>query len=487
MQAQPRQCFKLLTRPRHPDGHKALRRLQHRIGIGLRAHAPQQRLRLESRAAAVGARRVAAVLGQQHADVHLVGLALQVLEEARDAIPLLAPVAFLVVGRAVDHPGFLFRRELVPRRVARDAGGFGVAHQVVLGFFPRRRLDWLDGAGAQRQALVGNHQPPIDADHAPKAAAGVARADRRVEREHRRNRVAVAPVAFGAMQAGGELPQHRRGHRLQSQITLWRLSIKRGQLLIWERIDHHAASAALERDLDRLDHAGTLGAADAKAVGHHVQSLFTLALALGLHAREAAGGQPLLNFFCRRAGGQFNGEGHDQARIVRLQRTPLHLRINAVGVVVPHRQRGVCIEQLPRARKQQLQVVVQLRHRADGGARRAHRIGLVDGNRRRHAFDLVHGGLVHAVEKLPRVGAEGFDVAALAFGKQRVEHQARLARAAGPGDHGQLAGANVEVEVLEVVLAGTANADQGRRHAKGPRTGDGAKILCAWRGQRGGP
>ena len=280
---------------------------------------------------------------------------------------------------------------------------------------------------------------------------------------------------------------NRRGHRLQSQITLWRFSIQRGQLLIWERIDHHAASAALERDLDRLDHAGTLGAADAKAVGHHVQSLFTLALALGLHAREAAGGQPLLNFFCRRAGGQFNGEGHDQARIVRLQRTPLHLRINAVGVVVPHRQRGVCIEQLPRARKQQLQVVVQLRHRADGGARRAHRIGLVNGDGRWYAFDLVHGGLVHAVEKLPRVGAEGFDVAALAFGKQRVEHQARLARAAGPGDHGQLAGANVEVEVLEVVLAGTANADQGRRHAKGPRTGDGAKILCAWLGQRGGP
>ena len=91
-------------------------------------------------------------------------------------------------------------------------------------------------------------------------------------------------------------------------------------------------------------------------------------------------------------------------------------------------------EQLRGAREQQLQVVVQLGHRADRAARGAHRIGLVDRDRRRHAVDAVHRRAVHAVEELPRVGDEGLDVAALALGVQRVEHQA-LARAARPGDH----------------------------------------------------
>ena len=88
---------------------------------------------------------------------------------------------------------------------------------------------------------------------------------------------------------------------------------------------------------------------------------------------------------------------------------------------------------------------------------------MVDGDGGGHTVDLVDRGFVHAVEKLARVGAEGFDVAPLAFGKQGVKHQARLARAAGAGDHRELAGANVEVEVFEVVLARPANADHARR------------------------
>src|SRR5665213_2728310 len=62
----------------------------------------------------------------------------------------------------------------------------------------------------------------------------------------------------------------------------------------------------------------------------------------------------------------------------------------------------------------------------------------------RPAVDRVDRRAVHALEELPRIGAEGLDIAALAFGIQRVEHQARLARAARPGDHRHLAGADVE-------------------------------------------
>src|SRR5438105_1375651 len=76
-------------------------------------------------------------------------------------------------------------------------------------------------------------------------------------------------------------------------------------------------------------------------------------------------------------------------------------------------------------------------------------------------------GPVHAIQELPGIGAEGLDVAPLAFRIQRVEHEARLARAARTRDHGHLAGADVEVEVLEVVLAGSADADETGGHRVG--------------------
>ena len=71
--------------------------------------------------------------------------------------------------------------------------------------------------------------------------------------------------------------------------------------------------------------------------------------------------------------------------------------------------------------------------------RGAHQVGLVDRDRRRHAVDAVDRRAVHTVEELARVGAEGLDVAPLALGVQRVEHQARLARTAGTGDDRQFA------------------------------------------------
>ena len=122
--------------------------------------------------------------------------------------------------------------------------------------------------------------------------------------------------------------------------------------------------------------------------------------------------------------------------------------------------------QLAGAREQQLQVIVELGHRADGGARGAHRVGLVDGDGRRNAVDAIDRRLVHAVEELARVGREGLDVAALAFGVQRVEHQRGLARAGHARHHHQLVQRNVEVEILEIVLARAVHA---RCDARGVR------------------
>ena len=205
VQAQAGQCLQLRARPLHALGQKACAGCQHGIGLRLAAHAPEQALGLQARAAADAARGVAAVLGQQHADVHLVGLALQVLEETVDAIPLLVPFA-VPVRRAVHHPVLLRRRQLVPGRVARNAGGLGVAQQIFLAFGPGRCLQRLDGAGAQRQLVVGDDQSQVDADHAAKAAAAGAGPDGGVEGEQRGNRVLVAQVALRTVQSGRERP-----------------------------------------------------------------------------------------------------------------------------------------------------------------------------------------------------------------------------------------------------------------------------------------
>ncbi len=95
---------------------------------------------------------------------------------------------------------------------------------------------------------------------------------------------------------------------------------------------------------------------------------------------------------------------------------------------------------------------------------------LFDGDGRRDAFDGIGVRLVHAVEKLPDVRREGFDVAALALGIKRVEGQRGLAGAGRAGDDGEFAKGNLEIEIAEVVLAAAVKADAGgwagiRRHA----------------------
>ena len=80
------------------------------------------------------------------------------------------------------------------------------------------------------------------------------------------------------------------------------------------------------------------------------------------------------------------------------------------------------------AGKQQAQVVVDFGDGADRGTWVVAGGFLLDGNGGRQAFDQIHIGLVHALQKLPRIGREAFHIAALAFGIQRVKGQTGFAR-----------------------------------------------------------
>ena len=108
-------------------------------------------------------------------------------------------------------------------------------------------------------------------------------------------------------------------------------------------------------------------------------------------------------------------------------------------------------------REQQPQVVVDLGDRADRRTRVPGGALLVDRDRRRQPVDLVDVRLLHLAEELPGIGAQALDVAALALGVDRVEGQARLARARQAGDDHQPIARERDVDVLEVVLARSAN------------------------------
>lgn len=108
---------------------------------------------------------------------------------------------------------------------------------------------------------------------------------------------------------------------------------------------------------------------------------------------------------------------------------------------------------------EELEVVVNLGDGADCGAGAFYVIALFDGDGGGDAFDEIDLGFVHAVEELPRVGAERFDVAALAFGVDGVEGEGGFSTAAGTGDDDEFAYRQVEIEAGEVVVSCTPNAD----------------------------
>jgi hypothetical protein len=60
---------------------------------------------------------------------------------------------------------------------------------------------------------------------------------------------------------------------------------------------------------------------------------------------------------------------------------------------------------------------------------------------------------VHLIEELPGVGRQRLDVTALPFGVDGVERERGLPGPRQPRDHDQFVAGDVDVDVLEVVLA----------------------------------
>ncbi len=111
------------------------------------------------------------------------------------------------------------------------------------------------------------------------------------------------------------------------------------------------------------------------------------------------------------------------------------------------------------AREQQAQVVVDFGYRADRRARVVRRRFLLDGDRGRQPVDMIDIGFFHHRQELPGIGGQRFDVAALAFGVDRVECERRFAGTGQPGNHDQLFARQAQVDVAQVVGPRAANVD----------------------------
>ena len=72
---------------------------------------------------------------------------------------------------------------------------------------------------------------------------------------------------------------------------------------------------------------------------------------------------------------------------------------------------------------------------------------------------------IHLIKKLPRMSRRLSNIAALSFAIKSVERQRGLPRTTQVGYDHQLFPWNLHVEVLQIVLAGTANFDNLRRHS----------------------
>ena len=109
------------------------------------------------------------------------------------------------------------------------------------------------------------------------------------------------------------------------------------------------------------------------------------------------------------------------------------------------------------ARPEQAHIVVDLGDGADGRAWIARSGLLLDGDRRGQSVDLIDVRLLHHLQELAGIGRQALDIAPLAFGIDGVEGERRLAGARKAREHHQLVAGDIEVDVLEIVLACAAN------------------------------
>ncbi|CAB5028858.1 unannotated protein [freshwater metagenome] len=310
-----------------------------------------------------------------------------------------------------------------------------------------------DGPLAHGDLGVGNHQLGVDFEHGAKARAVVARAVGRVERK-----VAGRELLEGLAVA--------RASQVLGEDDGLRLNLAFGALARQD-LDFGHAFGQPERRLHRLGQPAVDAVAQHQPVDHDADGVHVVATEIEVHRRTeldqlAVDHGPSEALRCevgqQRVVGALAAPHHRCEHLeARALREGEHAVDDLLGRLADEHLAGLGIVRDPDAGIEQPQVVIDLGDGAHGGPWVTRGRLLIDRDGRREALDEVDVGLVHLAEELAGVGRQGFDVAPLPLGVDRVEGERRFARARQAREHDELVARQGEIDVAEVVFASAAN------------------------------
>jgi len=447
-------------------------------------------------------RRGGLELGQLFLHPRALGLQHPALEIADDALErLLHLVGFAPVLEAQRHRQALgaieddvamMLAELVPRRVEikfelprERSQHLHVIRRGRIGFCPGHDRALLD---AQRR--IGDDQLGVEMELLAEPVAGRAGSLGRVEREQARGDFLDGEAADRAGEAfGKDDPVGRQAGALHLALGGIRIGFARherclgfGDAVRCHRLFHRAIGEVhkgqpvgqAQRGLKTVGEPLLHAFAHHQPVDHDLDVMLELLVELGTVLDIVkfavdpdpgeAGFLPFEQFLAIFAlASAHHGGEQEEAGLFRQGHHPVdHLRHGLRG----DRQAGGGRIGNAGARPEQAHIVVNLGHGGDGRARIARSGLLLDRDRRRQALDMLDIGLLHHLEKLARIGGQALDIASLPLGIDGVEGETGLAGAGQAGDHDQLLARKLDIDALEIMLAGTFYFNVGQTHAR---------------------
>ena len=423
--------------------HRELRKL----GNVESAHRDGQCRRLQALSAAGRAGRFRHALLDISAHGRALGLFIAALQVGDDALELpldgAVALAFLIVQQQRFALGTV--EDGVHSLFAQILDGFIQFEVIALGHRVKIHLGdgvapdvapaaGRDGAVHDAEIGIGHDELRIHQHLHPQAGAGGAGAGGIVEREQPRRQLLNGDAAVLAGVVLGKADGLILAHQIheeqaagESQRRLRRVGQTARDPLLDHQAVHHDLNVVLfvffELDLlaqivQNTIHPGT----DIAGLLRVLKDLGMLPLAAADHRREQLDAAALR---------QIENAVHD---LVNALLADLPSALGAVGHAHP--------------RPEQTQVVVDLRHRTDGGAGISGGGLLVDGDGRGQAVNIVHVGLVHLAQEHAGIGAQAFHIAALSLGIDGIEGQGGFSAAGEARDDHQLIPWDLQIDVL---------------------------------------
>ena len=424
---------------------RPLNRIPGDIGNRFPGDLDRQALRLEPVSLAGGTGIHPHVLFDFAPDIARIGLlvaALQVRNHPFERpVVKLAATVFVVIkpdrlrAGAVEEKLLMLRGQLSKRgpKVEAEMGRQRFEHLVV-----EHRASALPGADrplAQGELFVRNHQVGIDVEGRPKTVACRTGAMRGVERKNTGLHLRITDAAIDAGQVlrkkdlfflfknnDDPLPHFRRQFQRVGQPPL-------EPFFDHQAIDHHFDGVLLVLLLDRrllllgkIDHLAVDPDPNESFLTDRKELFFILPLPALDDRRQNLNLLPLWEME--------DGVDHLLDR----------LRRDLFAALITERPAD--------PGKKKAEIIVDFSDGSDGRAGVLAGGFLLDGDGRGEPFDRVDVGLVHLLQKLPRVGRERLHIASLPFRVDRVERQRRLPRPGEPRNHHKLVPRNLQIDVL---------------------------------------